>query len=100
MKKKKLSEYDRFMALTPAERARETSQFDKEDLSPGQPLTARERKAFERLVKRSSTEQGAEKIRISVDRGLLTKADRLARRWRMNRSQLFAEGLKSLLKAG
>jgi hypothetical protein len=99
--KKKQSEYERFMALTPAQRRRETEAFETEDLSPGKPLTPRERKEFERIIRRESEGRpNEENIRISVDRGLLTRADRLARRRHMNRSQVFEEGLRNLLKAG
>ena len=100
--KKNVSEYERFMALSPVQRERETAAFDKEDLTPGKPLSPRDRKEFERLIKRGRPPVGlgAEKIRISVERGLLSEADRLARRRRMNRSQLIAEGLRTLIKAG
>lgn len=67
----------------------------------GKPLSPRQRKEFERIIRQDSEAQpDRENIRISVDRVLLTKADKLARRRHMNRSQIFVEGLRSLLKAG
>ena len=101
MKKKKTSYFDRFMAMSDEQRKQEVAEFDKEDLRPGTPLTAAERKSFERMVKRGRPQVGlgAEKIRISLERGLLAKTDKLALRRHTNRSRLIAEGLQLLLKS-
>jgi len=99
--KKKQSYFNRFMAMTDAQRDAEVAKFDKEDLAPGKALTKSERNRFEKAVQRGRPRLGlgAEKIRISVERGLLMKTDQLAKRLHVTRSQLIADGLRKLLKS-
>ena len=101
MKKKKASYFDRFMSMSDERRKLEVAEFDKEDLRPGTPLTATERKAFDRTIKRGRPQVGlgAEKIRVSLERGLLAQTDKLAQRRHMSRSQLIAEGLRQLIQS-
>jgi len=101
MKKKKTSYFDRFMAMSDQQRKLEVAEFDKEDLRPGTSLTVAERKRFERTVKRGRPRvgMGAEKIRVSLERGLLAQTNKLAERRHMSRSQVIAEGLRLLLKS-
>ena len=100
MRNTKCPYFDRFMAMTDAQRDAEVAVFDKEDLSPGKPLSPRERRTFDRIVKRGRPPvgQGAEKIRISLERGLLKQTDKLARTLRLSRSQLIATGLRRMLQ--
>jgi hypothetical protein len=100
MRNTKRPYFDRFMAMTDAQRDAEVAVFDKEDLSPGKPLSPRERRTFDRIVKRGRPPvgQGAEKIRISLERGLLKQTDKLARTLRLSRSQLIATGLRRMLQ--
>ena len=74
----------------------EVAPFDKENLLPGKPLSAAERKTFERIIKRGRPRigLGAEKIRVSLERELLAKSDQLARRLHISRSELIASGLR------
>lgn len=45
--------------------------------------------------------KGAQRIMVTVERGLLSEADAFAKRRQMSRSQLIAEGLKQVMrKAG
>lgn len=66
------------------------------------PLTAAQR-ARERRAKRKAGRPrvgaGAEKLRISMERGLLRKVDQFARRRGLSRSQLIAESLRRTLGA-
>jgi hypothetical protein len=43
--------------------------------------------------------KGAEKLRISMERGLLQKADRYARTHGLSRSELIAQGVRRLIDA-
>lgn len=102
MNPRKAPYFDRFMAMTDAQRDAEVAPFDREDLSLGKPLSPRERRTFERMVKRGrpTVGQGAEKIRISLERGLLRRTDQLARKLHVSRSQLIARGLQHVLENG
>lgn len=103
--KRKKSEYERFMALSDAEKDREVARFDREmSLDEFKPLTPEMRQQSQRAKRkrgRPKIGQGTRKVLVSVERGLLKKADALARRERVSRSQLFARGLEAMLaKAG
>jgi hypothetical protein len=78
-----------------------TKQYDREELGlPGKPLTAADRKLLARARRRGrpTVGQGAEKIRISLERGLLKEADKAAERMHISRSELIAMGLRSVLR--
>jgi hypothetical protein len=93
--KKKYSE------MTTAELREATKEYDREELGvPGKPLTAYDRKlhAESGLRGRPRIGLGAEKIRISVERELLGKADKEAHRLRISRSELIARCLRQRLK--
>jgi hypothetical protein len=96
--KKKYSE------MTTAELRVATKEYDREELGvPGKPLTAYDRKLHAQagLRGRPRVGLGAEKIRISVERELLGKADQQAKRLRISRSELIARCLrKGLRRAG
>jgi len=70
---------DKFRALTPAERAR----WQRAKRKPGRPVEGR----------------GAQVISVSVERGLLAVADKLARHKRISRARLIARGLRAVLAA-
>jgi hypothetical protein len=67
----------------------------------GRPLTARERKPHAGARKRGRPRVGlgAEKIRVSVERGLLTRSDAFARKHKLTRSEMIARGLRAVLVA-
>jgi hypothetical protein len=90
-----------YWEMNTAELREATREYDREELGlPGKPLTAFDRKlhAEARRRGRPRVGLGAEKIRISVERSLLTKADAAAKRLRVTRSELFARGLQQVLK--
>lgn len=49
---KKKSYYERFMAMTDAERDTEVAKYDQEDLSMGKPLTPQQRKQWNMAKRR------------------------------------------------
>jgi hypothetical protein len=93
----------RYTEMTAAELAEATGAFD-EDFAflNGRPLTSAERKLHANARRRGRPRlgRGAEKIRISVERGLLEAADAYAKMQRMTRSEMVARGLRAVLVAG
>lgn len=78
-----------------------TREFDQEMPGlPGKPLSAamRERLARARRRGRPRIGLGAEKVRISLERELLSRTDAAARRLRLSRSQLIAKYLREGLR--
>src|SRR5688500_18612538 len=108
MARKKTSPVARFMALPEAEKQRQLAEFDKEFV-PTRAATAAERRQM-RIAKakgrgrgRPRVGEGAEKISLSVERGLLKRADALAKQRKMSRAELVSVALQAELsraKAG
>jgi hypothetical protein len=76
-----------------------TREYDREFI-PTTPLTADMRKRLQEAKARAGRKpigQGSQRVLITVERGLLREADRLARQKGMSRSQLIADGLKTIL---
>jgi hypothetical protein len=99
--KKKISEYERFMALSDAEKDAEVAQYDRGiDWSETKPLT-REMREQERRAKRKRGRprigQGTKKVLVNVELTLLNQADAYARKEHVSRSQLFSRGLLAVL---
>lgn len=71
-------------------------------IEESKPLSAAMRETHRRARRgRPKVGAGAEKIRISVERGLLKEADALARKRKITRSELVARGLRAaILLAG
>jgi hypothetical protein len=67
---------------------------------PGKPLSPAMRKRLAQARRRGRPQigLGAEKIRISLERGLLSQADAAAKRLRLTRSQLIARCLRAGLR--
>jgi len=101
MRPKRKTYYRRFMEMSDAQRDAEVAQFDKEAPGvPGKPLTTRDQVLHRKAglkVGRPRVGQGAERVLITVERGLLRKADSYAKRRGMSRSELIAHGLKYIL---
>jgi hypothetical protein len=108
-RKKKISEYERFIALTDAQKDAEVAGFDKRPEGfPGKPLResdkALHRKArarglaVARGVGRPMVGKGAKIVPVSIERGLLKEVDSFARRHKLKRSQMVAEGLRLVMK--
>src|SRR5215204_5802133 len=83
--------------MTTAELREATREYDRERPGlPGKPLTAAQRKAFRATAKRGrpTVGEGADRVLVSIERGLLKQTDALAKRRKVNRSQLVAEALR------
>ena len=99
---KKLSGYERFMALSDEERERLWESLNREiPLSETRPLSARMRREWElakaRKPGRPPTGEGAKPVYVTIERGLLRRADAYAKSQGMTRAQLVAKGLASVL---
>ena len=105
MAKKKISEYERFMGLTDAQRDAEVAIYDKFPSGfAGKPLRKSD-KALDRLARakgraagRPMVGQGAKIVPVSIERGLLKQADSFARRHKLKRSQMVADGLRLVMQ--
>jgi hypothetical protein len=100
-----VSPIEAFLALPDAEKERQTSAFDREFAADAaRPLTPAQRNLWKRAKRkrgRPKTGQGVRTISLSVEKGLLRRADALAKRRKITRAALVAEGLKAVLaKAG
>src|SRR5437763_4843304 len=85
-----------YSRMSPAELDAAAAPFDRGEFTTS-PLTAADRELHRRAKLRGQKRgrpvvgKGAEKIRGSLERGLLTKADAFAKRHRLSRSQLIAQ---------
>jgi len=92
----------RFLALPRHKRVAQLAALDK-DFVATRPLNAAERRQWERAKSkrpgrgRPKVGQGAEKISLSVERGLLRQADALAKHRRISRAELVAAALEAEL---
>jgi hypothetical protein len=103
-RKKKLSGYERFMALSDAEKAAEVAQYDKDfDQIETRPLSAEGRAIHRRAAKkgrgRPKIGQGSRRVVTTVERGLLSRADAFAKAHGMTRAQVIARGLEMVTAA-
>lgn len=102
----KLKTRKSYSQLSSAELDRMTEKFDRSMvIEQSAPLTVQmktsDRRARRARPGRPRVGLGAEKIRISVERGLLEQADALAHRKGVTRSELVARGLQAaILLAG
>jgi hypothetical protein len=91
--------------MTTEELREATAEFDREHVGvPGRPLTPAQRRTHTRAAAQARTKlgrprkgEGAETVAVSVERGLLKRADAAAKRRKIGRSQLFTEALQALL---
>lgn len=104
--KKEGGTYERFMAMTPAERAADVAKFDREDLQPGRPLSKADQAIHRRAAVRGARKKmgrprigkGAKMVPVTIERGLLKAADTFAKRHGLKRSQMFAQGLRLVMQ--
>ena len=105
--KKPKSEYERFMALSDAQKDAEVAKYDsppavnKRGL-PGRPLRASDKALHRRAASRGGRPKigrGAVIVPISIERGLLEQVNSFARINHLKRSQMVAEGLKLLMSS-
>jgi len=111
MAKKKLSGYERFMALSDEEKEAEVAVYDRElpagkDGLPGRPLTPKQRLRWNKIRRRlqrgrPKIGKGIKRVMISVEIDLLESADAFAKKNHMKRSEMIAKALKTIMsKAG
>ena len=97
--------YDRFMSMTDADREAEVAKYGREmPGTPGRPLSAHGKAEHAKArrnarVGRPRIGRGAKRVLITVERGLLQRADSYARKHGLNRSELIAKGLASVIGA-
>lgn len=106
MKKRKVTPIERFLALTDAQKDAEVARYERDiPLSESRPLNAAERKQWRRIKRkmgRPIVGKGAKTIAVTVERGLLKRADQYAKQHALKRAQLIAQALEMVLnrKAG
>ena len=86
----------KYWEMNAKELAEATKEFDQEFVADkARPLTRADRALHRRAAKRGRPRvgNGAERINITVERGLLNRADRLARNLGLSRAQLVARAL-------
>ena len=91
-----------YWEMTTAELREATKEFDRE-MIPGRPLTPRMKEALRRARNkrgRPKVGKGAARVLITVEKGLLGRADSFAKRHHLSRSQLIARGLEAVLNGG
>lgn len=104
-KKPKPSPVEDFIALPDAQKELIARRFDREfSLAETQPLSATERKEWARIMRQDRKQRGrprvglgAQRVPVSIERGLLHRADAFAKRKGVSRSQLVARGLELAL---
>lgn len=91
-----------YSQMTAAELAAATRQFDTDyAFDKAKPLSVEDRKRHAQARRRGRPRigLGAEKVRVTIERGLLRKADSYARAQGISRSELIARGLREVLVA-
>jgi hypothetical protein len=92
--------------MTAAELAKATSQYDKPWTGrglPGKPLTPAQRAVHRRAAAKASAGRpmigkGAKIVPVSIERGLLKQTDAFAKRHKLKRSQMVAQGLRLFMQ--
>jgi hypothetical protein len=94
---------EEFLALSDAEKDRVVAEFDKEFvLDTFRPLTAAQRRQWRRIKRKMGRPikgQGHKVISMSLEKGLLKRADAFAKKSGMTRAALIARGLIAILPA-
>jgi hypothetical protein len=100
MRKKKLSEFERFMSLSDAQKDREVSKYDSPGAIPTKPLRAKDKALHRKAAGRSGRPrigEGAKIVPVSIEGKLLRQADAFAREHRLKRSEMVARGLRLVM---
>ncbi len=91
----------RYQDMTSAELAAATAEFDRESVADTfGAMTPAQRSRWQKLKRgrgRPKVGKGAKTIALTVEGGLLQRADKVAKRRRISRAKLFGEALESLL---
>lgn len=92
-----------YWEMNAEELARATAEFDQEFIAdtfgPPPPEARRRWKAMKRKLGRPKKGAGAKVISVSVERGLLARSDRLAKKLGISRAALIERGLRGVLVA-
>jgi hypothetical protein len=100
-KPKKPSAVDKFLALSDAQKSKAVAEFDREfvaDTFGPPPARAKAKLRKSQQVRgRPRVGQGAERVLVTIERGLLARADKTAKALKVSRSKLIAAGLQSVL---
>ena len=103
---KNKSPIEEFLSLSDAEKEKVYQSVDREfSRKETRPLTAAERAAWKkfrerrRLRGRPKVGQGAKVVSVTIEGGLLKRADALAKREGVSRAKVVARGLELLLRA-
>lgn len=79
----------------------DTAEFDREFISDTfKPLTAKDRERWEHIKRKPGRPRkgaGAKVVAVSIEKALLAKSDRLAKRMGVTRANLIARGLRAML---
>ncbi len=89
-----------YWEMTKEELAEATKEFDEDfAFEKAKPLTASDRKLLARARRRGRPRVGlgAEKIRVTIERGLLKEADAWAKASGISRSELISRGLRAVI---
>jgi hypothetical protein len=105
MKQAKKSDIEEFIALPDEEKERIFQSLEaetvEESLARSRPLNAREREQWRRFKARAAGRpkvgKGAKAISLTVEIGLLKKADAYAKRHGISRAKLVAQGLRAVI---
>jgi hypothetical protein len=88
-----------FMKMNTEQLAEATKQYDREFVKT-RPLTEEEKRQWERAKRKRGRPRvgtGAERISVTIEKRLLAKATKLAKKLRISRAQLISQGLRSML---
>jgi hypothetical protein len=90
-----------YSEMTAKELAKATAKFDKEFvIDESREATSKETAQWQRAKHkrgRPKTGRGVRVVSVSIETGLLERADRLAKRLKLRRTQLIAQGLEEVL---
>jgi hypothetical protein len=93
---------EEFLALSDADKERVWESLNRPiPIEETRPLTPDERKLWQRFkwkAGRPKVGKGSKVVSVSVEKGLLAKADAYAKRHGMKRAQLFQIGLEAVLR--
>ena len=91
-----------FLEMSASERSKATAEFDREFIVDtfGE-LDRHQRRQWERIRRKRGRPRrghGAKAISVTVEKTLLTRADRLAKRLKVSRAALIEHGLREVLR--
>ncbi len=90
-----------YFEMTAKELAKATTKFDKEFvIDESREASPKEKAQWQRAKRkrgRPKTGKGVRVVSVSIESGLLERADRLAKKLKVRRTQLIAQGLEEVL---